>query len=133
MYCSDVRIALHATIDTMKTYTGGCHCKAVRYQVNMNEISDAMACNCSHCGAKGFLLAFAPIHDFTLLSGEDSLTSYKFNKKVIDHLFCKICGVESFARGPGPQGEAAMINVRCLDDVDTNALSVTNFNGKDLM
>ena len=53
----------------------------------------------SSCGKKGTLLSFAPAEQFQLQSGEGKMTSYKFNKKVIDHLFCSTCGVTSFARG----------------------------------
>ena len=47
----------------------------------------------------GFVLAFSPRESFHLNSGEEVLTEYLFNKKAIRHLFCKICGVESFAYG----------------------------------
>jgi len=67
-----------------------------------------------------------------LLSGEDNLVSYKFNKKAIDHLFCKMCGVESFARGEDKEGKKMVaINVRCLESVDIEKLTLTKVNGKD--
>lgn len=114
----------------MKTYTGGCHCKAVRYEVEL-ELSGVISCNCSMCAKRGWLLAFAPASSFTLLSGEDNLTEYRFNKKQIQHLFCKTCGVASFGRGTDQEGnETISINVRCLDDVDLETLSVTPFDGK---
>ena len=34
------------------------------------------------------------------------------------HLFCKTCGIRSYAMGKGPHGDMVAINVRCLDDVD---------------
>jgi hypothetical protein len=30
--------------------------------------------------------------------------SYKFNKHNIDHVFCKSCGINSFAHGKGRDG-----------------------------
>ena len=36
---------------------------------------------------KGFLLAFVPDTDFTLLRGEEAQTTYHFNKKHIDHTY----------------------------------------------
>ena len=57
---------------------------------------------------------------FTLETGEDDLTDYQFNKHVIHHLFCKTCGIKSFARGNGPTGPTVAINVRCLDGVDVS-------------
>lgn len=77
------------------------------------------------------LLAFVPSEQFRLLSGEDNLTDYQFNKKIIHHLFCSTCGVQSFSRGAGKDGkEMVGINVRCLDDVDVESLMLTPFDGK---
>ncbi len=110
-------------------HTGGCHCGKVRYEVE-TDLGSVITCNCSHCGKKGLLLAFVPESQFTLLSGEDRLTGYRFNKKIIRHLFCKECGVQSFSRGAGPHGPTVALNVRCLDDVDLDALTLTKYDGK---
>ncbi len=112
-------------------YTGGCQCGAVRYEVTM-ELGEVLACNCSRCGKLGSLLAFAPAANFRLLSGEGKMTTYKFNKHVIDHLFCATCGIQSFARGKTPNGEMVAINARCLDDVDPLALAVKQVDGRSL-
>jgi hypothetical protein len=115
-----------------QTYKGGCHCGKVRYEVSM-DLDKVMSCNCSMCGKKGALLSFVPVEQFTLLTGEDALTNYQFNKKVIDHLFCSTCGVTSFARGSRPDGtKMVAINTRCLDDVDLGTLDVQQFDGKSL-
>ena len=73
---------------------GGCHCGAVRYTVT-TDLAQVIECNCSHCAKKGFLLTFVPQDRFTLASGEDSLTEYRFNTHKIAHLFCKVCGVQA--------------------------------------
>jgi hypothetical protein len=113
-----------------KSYQGGCHCGKVRYAVTMDLGGKVTSCNCSMCGKKGTLLSFAPADRFELLSGEDTLTSYQFGKKNIDHLFCSTCGVTSFARGKGRDGKPMMaINTRCLDGVDVARLDVTHFDG----
>jgi hypothetical protein len=113
-----------------KTYTGGCHCGKVRYEVTTN-LAPVVACNCSICSKKGYLLTFVPAEKFKLLSGEDSLTDYQFNKRVIHHLFCSTCGIQSFGRGTSRDGkDTRSINVRCLDDVDPKALDITEFDGK---
>jgi hypothetical protein len=111
-------------------YAGGCHCGKVRYEVKADLAAPVLACNCSMCSKKGSLLTFAPAGDFKLLSGEDSLTKYQFNKKVIDHLFCSTCGVTSFARGKKPDGTAMIaINARCLDGVDVQKLPIKHVDG----
>jgi hypothetical protein len=76
------------------------------------------------------LLSFVPAGAFALEKGEGSLTDYQFSRKVIHHVFCKVCGVRSFARGEGPNGPMVAINTRCLDDIDAAALSVRHFDGK---
>lgn len=112
----------------MKTYSGGCHCGAVRYEVE-TDLAKVIECNCSHCSKKGFLLTFVDRDKFTLQSSEDILIEYFFNKKSIRHLFCRVCGVQSFAEGVDfPQ---VAVNVRCLDGVDLVTLSIEQANGKD--
>ncbi len=115
----------------LKPYTGGCHCGKVRYEASLDLSGKIIACNCSMCGRMGWYLHFVPAAQFKLLSGEDVLTDYQFNKKVIHHLFCSVCGVRSFCRGETPAGDRMVaINVRCLDDVDPETLSVTRIEGK---
>lgn len=111
-------------------YTGTCHCKRVGFETEL-ELDFVISCNCSHCQIKGLLLVFVPAEKFSLISGESELTSYKFNKKIIDHLFCTTCGVESFARGKDKNGkDTVAVNVRCLDEVDLEKLSLTKVDGK---
>ena len=114
----------------MTRYTGGCQCGSVRYEVDCT-LDHPISCNCSRCGKLGSVLVFAPKDDFRLLSGEGDLTEYRFNTGTIRHLFCKVCGIESFAYGKGRDGaEMAAINVNCLDGVDPRTLSVTFYDGK---
>lgn len=116
-----------------KTYTGGCHCSAVRYEAESAPITSAMECNCSHCSKKGMLLTFIPRTQFTLTAGENALTEYRFNNRTIQHLFCNVCGTQAFAYGKDGEGnEVACLNVRCTDDIDVSALDRTPFNGKDM-
>ncbi len=114
------------------TYTGGCHCGTVRYRATM-KLEGAVTCNCSICSKTGSMLAFVPAAQFELTAGADALTDYQWGKKKIHHLFCKRCGVRSFARGARPSGEPIVaLNVRCLDDVDLGAIPLEPFDGKSL-
>ncbi|WP_044244540.1 GFA family protein [Chondromyces apiculatus] len=113
-----------------KNHAGSCHCGKVRYEV-ATDLGQAISCNCSMCAKKGSVLTFVPADQFKLLSGQDGLTDYQFNKKTIHHLFCSTCGVTSFARGTGPDGkEMVAVNLRCLDDLDLSSLNVTPVDGK---
>lgn len=117
---------------TVASYEGGCHCGAVRYRVQ-TDFERVVACNCSMCGRAGSLLAFVPVTDFELVSGEESLSDYQFSKRRIHHLFCRICGIKSFARGSKPDGTAMIaVNVRCLDGVEPDSLTLTFFDGRSL-
>jgi len=113
-----------------KTYSGGCHCGTVRYEVT-TDLNPVLSCNCSICMKHGLLPTFVPPQRFKLLSGGDALGDYQFASMKIHHLFCRSCGIESFARGTGPDGtEMIAVNVRCLDGVDIAALTLTPFDGK---
>ena len=115
-----------------KTYSGGCQCGKVRYEAQA-EISEVITCNCSRCRKLGSLLAAAAMADFKLLSGEDELAEYQFNKRTIHHPFCKTCGIQSYAYGKGPGGrEMVMLNVRCLDGIDAEQFKVRKFDGASL-
>ena len=59
------------------------------------------------------------------------MTEYQFNKHNIHHLFCATCGIQSFAHGKGPGGaEMVAVNVRCLDGVEVDALTVKKVDGR---
>ena len=117
----------------MQTYSGGCQCGKVRYEVQV-EIGEVLECNCSRCARLGFLLAFTPASHFKLLSGEADLTTFKFNRHMIEHQFCSSCGIQSFALGTHPKtGEkVAAINVRCVDGIEVGGLKVRKVDGRSL-
>jgi hypothetical protein len=116
----------------VKKYSGSCHCGKVRYEVT-TELASVATCNCSICSRKGTVLTFVAAEQFNLLSGEDALTDYQFNKMKIHHLFCSVCGVSSFARGIAPGGKPMIaINARCLEGVALNELPTKEFDGKSL-
>ncbi|RZA18746.1 MAG: GFA family protein [Proteobacteria bacterium] len=113
----------------MEKYTGGCHCGRVNYEVSV-DITQSITCNCSICRRRGSILAFTTADQFKLLKGEEELTNYQFGKHSIHHTFCKTCGILSHARGSTPDGHKMVaINVRCLDDVDIEALSPVAVDG----
>ena len=95
-------------------FRGSCHCGAVAFAVD-GEIESAMACNCSSCSA-------AP---------EDATRVYTFNKHLLKHRFCPVCGIHPYAEGTDSKGNAmAAINVRCLEEIDLAAIPVTHFDGR---
>ena len=43
------------SLRTKMLYHGSCHCQAVTYEVDL-DLQQVIACNCSHCSRKGYLL-----------------------------------------------------------------------------
>lgn len=114
----------------MKTYKGACHCGEVQYEIQA-DLTSAIECNCSMCAKKGTVLAFVSPDKFKLVSGQTALTNYQFHKKVIDHNFCKYCGVTSFLSGHDGSGKhLKAINVRCLEGVDLKTLEIKQVDGR---
>jgi len=107
------------------TYQGRCHCGAVQFEIT-TDLSGMGDCNCSRCRRLGWVLQSAPASQFRLLQGEGNLTAYHFNTEKIDHLFCRTCGVQSFARGDDGKGnELVMVNVNCFEppvSIDRSAI-----------
>jgi hypothetical protein len=111
-------------------YKGSCHCGKVSFEVE-GEIKSALACNCSICQRKGSLLWFVPRAALHLLSPEEAASSYTFNKHVIKHRFCPVCGMHPYGEGVDPKGNAmAAINIRCLEDIDLAAIPVQHYDGR---
>ena len=113
-------------------YKGSCHCGKVAFEVE-GELTGAMACNCSICSRKGSLLWFVPRSKLQLLTSEEGVGTYKFNKHVIEHHFCQTCGIHPYAEAVDPKGDRmAAINIRCLEDVDLASVPVKNFDGRSM-
>jgi len=108
---------------------GGCHCKAVRFEVQLPETIEAQSCNCSVCEKTGFVHVIVPENRFRLVNGEAQLTAYTFNTGVAKHLFCSVCGIKSFYR-PRSNPDGWSVNARCLDDPDSLDIRIEAFDGR---
>ena len=111
------------------TYTGGCHCGRVRFEVTA-ELAGIIDCNCSICTKKGFLHLIVEPEQFRLLTPEDALVLYQFNTKLAKHYFCPVCGICSYYI-PRSHPDKIDVNVRCLEGVDLAGLTITPFNGRE--
>ena len=111
-------------------YTGSCHCGQVTFEVE-GTIDSALSCNCSICQRKGSLLWFVPRDQLRLLTPEENLSTYLFNKHVIKHRFCAKCGIHPYGEGTDPKGNRmAAINIRCLEGIELASVPVTQFDGR---
>jgi len=77
------------------------------------------------------LLQFTSPEKFSLVQGEEELKTYRFNKHVIEHLFCSDCGVQPFGKGRNTDGSPGIaINVRTIDGIDLSTLNRMPYDGK---
>ncbi|HEX8261774.1 MAG TPA: GFA family protein [Allosphingosinicella sp.] len=109
--------------------SGGCHCRAVRFEARVPAAVEVLDCNCSICAMTGFRHLIVPHSDFRLVSGEAKLTHYRFGTGAADHLFCAVCGVKSFYQ-PRSHPEAWSLNLNALDDVSALEVTVRSFDGR---
>ena len=114
-----------------RTYEGQCHCGVVRFSI-ASDLSALGDCNCSMCSRLGWVMQTVPAADFELLSGEDKLSTYRFNTAMFAHQFCSVCGIESFARGDDGKGNVSYtVNVACLAGLpDIDRSSVKHWDGR---
>ena len=103
----------HRSGQHLRTYPGGCHCGAVRFEVELEDSVSVHECNCSICGMLGYQHLIVPASRFHLLQGERQLTRYSFNTGVAKHFFCSRCGVKSFYT-PRSNPDGISVNLRCL-------------------
>lgn len=113
-------------------HQGSCHCGRIAFEIE-GDIERAIACNCSICQRKGALMWFVPREQLRLLTPEDNAATYTFNKHVIQHRFCPVCGIHPYGEGAAPDGKRmAAINLRCIENIDLDSIPVTHYDGKAL-
>ncbi|MEE4161317.1 MAG: GFA family protein [Woeseiaceae bacterium] len=113
----------------MSTHNGGCHCGAVRFEVEAPANIEATRCNCSICRMTGYLHLFVNRRSFRLLSGESDLQTYRFNTGVAEHYFCRHCGIKSFYV-PRSHPEGFSVNVNCLVPDTIESVVTEEFDGR---
>ncbi|HEY9567873.1 MAG TPA: GFA family protein [Thalassobaculum sp.] len=113
-------------------YKGSCHCGGVAFEVD-GELTMAVACNCSICTRKGALLWAVPRDRLRLLTPDDGIGTYTFNRHAIAHRFCRTCGIQPFSEDVASEGgSSAYVNIRCLEGVDPASVPVVDFDGRSL-
>ncbi len=108
------------------SHRGGCHCGAVRFEVEAPARIAALDCNCSICKMTGFLHLIVPAARFRLLAGAQQLVEYTFNTGAAKHRFCRNCGIKSFYV-PRSHPDGIDVNVRCLDPATIERIDITPF------
>ena len=89
---------------SMKTYSGSCHCGAVRFQAELDFAEGTIKCNCTSCAkARSWLIA-TPSARFRLVEGKDCQAEYEWTPpgratSTVKFHFCKTCGIRTPGRG----------------------------------
>lgn len=117
-----------------KHYSGKCHCGAVRFSYEGEEITEALRCNCSICSRKGAIMSpeAIPLDALKVEADADDLGLYQFDSRIAKHYFCRRCGIythNEMARKPG----YCRVNLGCIKGLDTSDFEVTVFDGKNLL
>jgi hypothetical protein len=124
----------------IKTYSGSCHCGAVRFTFKSEQITTGCRCNCSICIRRGAVMSprYIPADDFEQLCGKESLTLYQFGDKDVSHYFCKTCGISPFSvvtglpatyAGPAKLNDRR-VNLGCIDGLDSLGLEINLIDGR---
>jgi hypothetical protein len=116
--------------DKLVAHQGGCHCGAVRWELQVPQVIRASECNCSVCYKSGHLGVIVPRSRFRIIQGETNLHEYQFNSKVAHHYFCKTCEIKSFYI-PRSHPEGVSVNARCIDKELIKDLVIKPFNGQE--
>ena len=113
----------------MKTHSGSCHCKAVRFEVEL-DVAQATRCNCSICMKLGSMGCIVKPAAFRVVAGKENLTTYA--NRVGARYFCKTCGVFCFGDGHLAEigGDFVSVNVQTLDEVDAWQLTPMYWDGR---
>jgi len=65
------------------------------------------------------------------LTGLDALSVYHWGDRLVNHWFCRTCGIHPFSDATTMVGHYRFnLGLRCLDDLDLAALPVVTFDGR---
>src|SRR5438477_464710 len=108
----------------MNEYTGRCHCGKIRFSFSSEEITEGRRCNCSLCSRRGVVMSpkYIPASNFRPHRNPGDLLAYQWNDRVVDHLFCKTCGVFPYF---GNEEYGFRINLGCVEQLDAFSLPIT--------
>ncbi|WP_416305933.1 GFA family protein [Neptunicella sp. SCSIO 80796] len=107
-----------------RTYSGSCHCQAVRFEVNLNLQAGTTRCNCSICTKARLWNAYVKATDLRIVAGQAVLSEYRFNRRSMQYYFCRICGVRLFAyiNSDMLEDKFVSVQVNTLDDLEPQEL-----------
>lgn len=117
----------------IQLYKGSCHCGAIHFSFGSEPITKGVRCNCSFCSKRGTTIHLtSPDSLFRMEATKGALGLYQFGTKKAKHYFCQNCGIPVFTeatRWPG----CHIVNLGCVEGVDTFSIETVVFDGKTLL
>lgn len=88
----------------IETYTGSCHCGAIRFEADLDLAEGSNRCNCSYCAKARAWFAFAKGATRFRLLDDGGVAEYRWvppgdGESHLTFTFCRNCGVRTFAKG----------------------------------
>jgi hypothetical protein len=119
-----------------QTFHGSCHCKALKFEADIDLAKGTGKCNCTYCWRVRNWSARVEPAQFRWIAGEHEAGRYNFRSDDNHHLFCKTCGVRIATVGDLKEhgGPYASIMVSTLEDLPVEELlaaPVHYANGRD--
>jgi len=115
----------------MQTYTGTCHCGAVKFEVDM-DLADPFRCNCTFCIRRGAVRQKVPVQSFRLLQGDPDLVRYG-GRDFSNHFFCARCGIHVFTKITRANEDTIAVSLGCPSDLDLESVVPRIFDGARLL
>jgi hypothetical protein len=125
---------------SLQTYTGSCHCGAIRFEADLDLDEGSNRCNCSYCAKARAWFAFAKgPQRFRLLEGA-GVSEYRWTppgqpEPHLTFTFCRTCGIRTYARGNvdwlGGTFHAVSVPALALSPEQFAAIPVRYVNGRD--
>lgn len=72
---------------------------------------------------------YIPAEDFRPLLDASAVTDYRWNDRMVNHLFCKTCGIYPYH---GNSEYGYRVNLGCVEQVDPLALEIRIIDGKSM-
>ena len=125
---------------SLKTYTGTCHCGAIRFEADLDLDEGSNRCNCSYCAKVRAWFAFAKGPQSFRVLDATGVSEYRWTPpgRPEPHLtftFCKRCGVRTYAQGDlealGGKFHAISVPALELSPAELAAIPVRYINGRD--
>ena len=116
-------------------HRGGCHCGAVRFEVDAPSSLVAWECNCSNCRLRRNVHVVVNDSALRLVTdgshgkgGASVLAEYRYGTGTARHLFCSRCGITPFYK-PRSNPDGWGITLQCIDGGTISSVEIRQFDG----